>query len=164
MAIFDSIGSNSSSGGLPGALVRLVLRFFQFILALTVAGLYGTDLHHAHQQNKYTDGKWVFAEIVAGLAAVTVLVYGVPFFKSYWAFGWDWVMFALWTALFGLFGRIYIPAHPTPKQGGIHRMKNAVWVDLVNMLLWLVTASYATVIFLRNRGSGRTLHTGRAKV
>lgn len=92
MAIFDSIGERSSSGGLIGALVRLVLRFFQFILAITVAGLYGTDLHHANQQNKYTDGKWVFAEVVAGLAAVTVLIYGIPFFKSYWAFGWDWVM------------------------------------------------------------------------
>lgn len=42
-------------------------------------------------------------------------------------------------------------------------MKHAVWVDLVNMLLWLVTATYATVIWFRNR-QGRTLHTGRAKV
>lgn len=43
-------------------------------------------------------------------------------------------------------------------------MKNAVWVDLVNMLLWLVTAAYSTVIWVRSRGSGRTLHTGRGKV
>ncbi|KAK5109851.1 hypothetical protein LTR62_006458 [Meristemomyces frigidus] len=164
VAIFDTLAERSHSGGLIGALIRLTLRFFQFILAITVAGLYGVDLHHASQQHKYTDGKWVFAEVVAGLAAVTCLVYAVPFFKSYWAFGWDWCLFALWTALFGLFGKIYIPAHPTPKQAGQHRMKNAVWVDLVNMLLWLVTAVYATLIWWRNRGSGRTLHTGRGKV
>ncbi|KAK5111390.1 hypothetical protein LTR85_012164 [Meristemomyces frigidus] len=163
MAIFDTISNNSSSGGLHGALARLILRFLQFVLAITVAALYGIDLHHASQAHAYTDGKWVFAEVVAGLAAVTVLVYGVPFFKSYWAFGWDWVLFILWTALFGLFGSIYIKAHPTPKQGGQIRMKHAVWVDLVNMLLWLVTASYATVIWVRNR-QGRTLHTGRGKV
>ena len=70
----------------------------------------------------------------------------------------------LWTALFGLFGKIYIPAHPTPRQAGQIRMKHAVWVDLVNMLLWLVTACYSTFIWFRNRGSGRTLHTGRGKV
>lgn len=91
-AIFDALSTHSSSGGLPGALLRLVLRFLQFVLAITVAALYGIDLHHASKAHAYTDGKWVFAEIVAGMAAVTVLVYGLPFFKSYWAFGWDWVV------------------------------------------------------------------------
>ena len=68
----------------------------------------------------------------------------------------------LWTALFGLFGKIYIPAHPTPEQHGQNRMKSAVWVDLVNMLLWFITAVWLTVrYFTRNR---RTLHTGRATV
>ncbi|KAK4539144.1 hypothetical protein LTR36_001202, partial [Oleoguttula mirabilis] len=92
MPLLDHLTTHSSSGGLPGALARLALRTLQFILAITVAALYGVDLHHATQQHAYTDGKWVFAEIVAGLAAVTVLVYGIPFFKSYWAFGWDWVV------------------------------------------------------------------------
>jgi len=163
MAIFDTVGSHSSSGRLGGALARIVLRFFQFVLALTVAGLYGIDLHRAHEAHAYTDGKWVYAEVCAGLSAFTVLVYAVPFLKSYMAFAWDWVLFCLWTALFGIFGHIYIPAHPTPKQSGQIRMKHAVWVDLVNMLLWLITAIYATVIFFRHR-TGRTLHTGRGKV
>ena len=163
MSILSKVGENSHSGGLAGAIVRLVLRFFQFILALTVAGLYGVDLHHAHQKNGYADSKWVFAEVVAGLSAFTVLIYGIPFVKSYWAFGWDWLLFILWTGLFGVFGKIYIPSHPTPKQDGQIRMKHAVWVDLINMLLWFVTAVLSTVIFFRSRNS-RTLHTGRAKV
>ncbi|KAF2764323.1 hypothetical protein EJ03DRAFT_33120 [Teratosphaeria nubilosa] len=163
MAI-DFLTSHSSSGGLPGALLRIVLRFLQFVFALTVAGLYGVDLHHATQRHAYTDGKWVYAEVCAGLAAVTVLVYAVPFLKSFWAFGWDWIMFVLWTALFGVFGKIYIGAHPTPEQHGQIRMKHAVWIDLINMLLWLITASYSTLIFFRARRDGRTLHTGRAKV
>ncbi|KAK1070066.1 hypothetical protein LTR74_004463 [Friedmanniomyces endolithicus] len=164
MAPLDFLTTHSSSGGLPGALARLTLRFLQFVLAITVAGLYGVDLHHAQEAHAYTDGKWVFAEVVAVLSIVTVLVYAVPFVKSWWGFGWDWVLFILWTALFGLFGKIYIPAHPTPRQAGQIRMKHAVWVDLVNMLLWLVTACYSTFIWFRNRGSGRTLHTGRGKV
>lgn len=58
-----------------GSLVRLILRFFQFIFALTVAGLYGVDLHAAHQAHVYTDGRWVFAEVCAGLSAASVFVY-----------------------------------------------------------------------------------------
>ena len=42
-------------------------------------------------------------------------------------------------------------------------MKHAVWVDLVNMLLWLVTFVYGLVIWFRRRKSV-TLHTGRATV
>lgn len=42
-------------------------------------------------------------------------------------------------------------------------MKNAVWVDLVNMLLWLVTAVMGVVVFFMMRGN-RSLHTGRAAV
>lgn len=69
----------------------------------------------------------------------------------------------LWTALFGIFGKIYIPDHPTPEQGGQRRMKSAVWVDLINMLLWLVTCIYGIVIWMRRRNN-TTLHTGRAHV
>lgn len=58
---------------------------------------------------------------------------------------------------------MYIPANPTPEQSGQRRMQNAVWIDLVNMLLWLITAIYSTVIFFRGR-SGMTMHTGRAHV
>jgi len=160
MGILDKAVNRDGSGGFAGGLVRLVLRFFQFVLALTVAGLYGVDLQKAN----YADGKWVYAEVVAGLSAVTCLVYaGLFFLPSEKFFAWDWVLFILWTALFGLFGNMYIGEHPTPEQGGVRRMRNAVWVDLTNMLLWLITAIWGTVAFFRSRG-GRSLHTGRAKV
>ena len=68
----------------------------------------------------------------------------------------------LWTAVFGIFGKLYIHANAQGDKG-IERMKSAVWVDLVNMLLWLVTAVMAVVVFFMGRG-GRTLFTGRGKV
>jgi hypothetical protein len=36
-----------------------VLHFFQFVLAITVAGLYGTDLNRARTAGKYADSRWV---------------------------------------------------------------------------------------------------------
>lgn len=73
-------------------ILNLAIRFLQFVLALTVLGLYGTDLDNARKQGKYTDSKWVFAEVVGALAAVTALIYMLPLLKYYWTFGWDVVI------------------------------------------------------------------------
>ncbi|KAG9237914.1 hypothetical protein BJ875DRAFT_368992 [Amylocarpus encephaloides] len=150
------------------SIIHATYRTIQLALALTVVGLYGVDLHAANHQHKYSDGKWVFAVVVASLSAPTALVYiissllipailHVPFL-----FIWDTILFILWIALFGLFGNLYIHEHPEGNKG-IQRMKNAVWVDLVNALLWLVSASGMTVFWFKNRNS-RTRWTGRARV
>ena len=97
MAITDFLTDHSSAHGLPGALARFTLRALQFLFAIVVAALYGVDLHHASQAHAGTDGRWAFAEVVAVLSCVTCLVYGVPFVKSYWGFGWDWVLLFVFT-------------------------------------------------------------------
>ena len=79
-------------GGFVFFIVHTVLRFFQFVLACTVLGLYGTDLNNARIHGVKGDSKWVFAEIVGGIAAVTSLVYLIPILKWHIAFGWDWVI------------------------------------------------------------------------
>ncbi|PSS14857.1 hypothetical protein M430DRAFT_35720 [Amorphotheca resinae ATCC 22711] len=117
-----------------------VFRFIQMIFALTVCGLYGVDLHAAHKEHKYSDAKWVYAEVVASLSAVTALLYMIPIVARVpFLFVWDALLFILWIALFGLFGKMYIHAD-AQGDGGIIRMKHAVWIDLVNALFWLVSA------------------------
>jgi len=87
--MLDRLADYSSSGGAIGAIARAILRFFQFIFAITVAGLYGVDLQNAHKAHVGADSKWVFAEVVAGLAAFSCLIYAVPLLKSYWLWPWD---------------------------------------------------------------------------
>lgn len=140
-----------------------VLHFFQLILALTVAGLYGVDLDNARKAGKYADSKWVFAEVVAGFSAVTALVYFIPFvlrFSFIW--GWNLILFVLWIILFGVFGKMYINEDPEG-NADIQRMKNAVWVVLVNALLWLMAFVAYLGYWLRHR-ERRSRFTGRAKV
>ncbi|MCJ1485842.1 hypothetical protein MMC06_006017 [Schaereria dolodes] len=158
---FKERASNSSGGFVP-FIIHTTLRLFQFVLALTVLGLYGVDLNNARKEHKYVDSKWAYAEAVGALAAVTSLVYMVPIFKSYMVFAWDAVLFLLWLVVFGIFGKMYIREH-AEGDSGVRRMKNAVWVDLVNMLLWLISAVYGAVLFFKFRGN-RSLHTGRANV
>ncbi|TAQ83052.1 hypothetical protein B7494_g8624 [Chlorociboria aeruginascens] len=121
-------------------ILHCVYRFIQFVLALTVIGLYGVDLNNAHKHGKYTDGKWVYAVVTASLSAFTALIYGIPFVSHIGLlFIWDTILFILWIALFGLFGNMYIKEN-AEGDSGITRMKHAVWVDLVNALLWLFSA------------------------
>ncbi|KAK1769000.1 hypothetical protein QBC33DRAFT_513905 [Phialemonium atrogriseum] len=136
-----------------------VLHFFQFILAVTVCALYGVDLHRASSEGGHHDGKWIYAEVVGGLSALTALLYFIPFiirFAAVWI--WNAILFILWIALFGLVRSEVLKGH-TDSQ----RTKNAVWVVLASALLWLITGLGSFAYWWRHR-ERHTRFTGRGKV
>ncbi|KAI9860548.1 MAG: hypothetical protein M1824_003073 [Vezdaea acicularis] len=141
----------SMSGGIVGMAFRFCIRLLQFVMGLAVVGLYGTDLNNARLHGIYADPKWTYATVISALSAITCTIYFVPLVKSYIAFGWDALLCLFWLVVFGIFGKMYI--HEDPEgDAGIQRMKNAVWIDLINFLLWLTTAIYGGVLFKRYRG------------
>jgi hypothetical protein len=168
MAIFRSrsvssrTGFNGSKGSFALKLSLGLLHFITLILAITVCGLYGQDLNNAHKAHVYSDPKWAFAVVVGAFSAVTSVAYMVPIDLWRWFFPWDFILFFLWIVVFGIFGNMYIKTD-AQGDGGIERMKHAVWVDLVNMLLWLGVAVLHLVIWFRHR-QNKTLWTGRATV
>lgn len=140
-----------------------VLHFFQFVLAITVCGLYGVDLQRAANQGKYQDSRWVYAEVVGGLSVFTTIVLMIPFvlrFAVVWI--WNVILFILWIALFGVFGSMYIRENPEG-NADIVRMKNAVWVVLASALLWLISSVAHFGYWWRHR-ERTTRFTGRARV
>ncbi|KAI9852702.1 MAG: hypothetical protein M1838_005897 [Thelocarpon superellum] len=141
--------SSRSGGAMIAATTRAFFRLLQFIMALAVVGLYGTDLNAARMSNTTADPRWIYAETIAGLSAITSLIYMIPLVKSYLGFGWDTLLFILWVAVFGTFGKLYINADPAGDDN-IQRMKNAVWVDLFNLFLWFFSAIYGAITFFRS--------------
>jgi hypothetical protein len=139
------------------------MHFLQFVMAAAVAGLYGVDItNDLANEPCDVDSRWVYAVVMAALSMVaslihiwllclrkllvvtefigdSILLYVFPFHLTQ-----DCRLFAdrrlpyslLWLVLFGIFGKIYI--------GGGHtgRMNHAVWVDLLNLFLWLFTAGW----------------------
>jgi len=141
----------------------MVLHFLLLVLALVVAGLYGIELQRADEADKHGDNRWIYAEVVAGLSALTAILLMVPFmlrFMVVWV--WDFVLFVLWVALFGVFGKMYIHEDPEGNDA-IERMKSAVWVDLANAIGWLV-AALASFGYWWSHRERRSRFTGRAKV
>jgi len=111
---------------------------------------------------KLTYALQVYAEVTASLAAVTAALYIIPFTSRIpFLFVWDTILFIRWIALFGVFGKMYIGTRDD--DYGIGRMKNAVWVDLTNALLWLISACGMFVYWTKHRNN-KTRFTGRATV
>lgn len=99
------------------------------------------------------------------MSAVTCVLYFIPFVlrvAGVVAAVWDFILFILWIALFGVFGKMYI-GEDAEGVKGVQRMKNAVWVDLTSALLWLIATLAAFGYWWRHRET-RTRFTGRAKV
>lgn len=153
-----TLGTSLGASLTPTLILRIVLRFFQFVMGLTVIGLYAVDLDNARKQGKYVDSKWVWAVVCGTLGAVSSLA--LILLKSWFFFGVDALVFLCYLVAFGIFGKMFISENPEGNKG-ITRMKNAVWVLLTNMLLWLVSAIVGGFMFWKTR-KARTTHTGRA--
>ena len=90
-------------------------------------------------------------------------------------FAWEFILCILWLTLFGIFGKMYIGVYPSSDSDSskrdttssssssssstsglgdaskINRMRHAVWVDLVNLLMWVMTASWVLLRWLKTR-------------
>ncbi|SPO03740.1 uncharacterized protein DNG_06423 [Cephalotrichum gorgonifer] len=153
--VFNSLGT--------GYVLFSTLHVILIILAAVVAGLYGTDVGRGKRPDGFGDGRWVYAIVVACLSALTAALHLIPMvlrFMLVWV--WDFVLFILWIALFGIFGKLYIH-EPANGNGETKRMKAAVWIVLVNALLWLLAALASLGYWWRHR-ERRSRFTGRAKV
>lgn len=143
-----------------GTYARLVARFLQMLFAIVVIGLYAQDLRKAKSKGAGYDSKWMYATIVGTITCAWAFL--CCFVKSWYWFTGDLVSFILYLVAFGIFGKMYIHEDPEGNKG-IVRMKNAVWILLVNLLLWFFTTCYGAVIFWKNR-KALTPHTGRGQM
>lgn len=154
-------GRNKFSANISiGGVLRIVARFFQLVMGLTIIGLYAVDLDRAHKAGVYYDSKWMYATIVGAISSLVAIIFMLPLVKAWFFFYIDTVIFILYLTAFGIFGKMYIKEDPEGNTG-IIRMKRAVWIQLVNMLLWFGTAAYGATIFWKER-KARTLFSGRA--
>ena len=118
------------------------------------------DLHNAISSHAQAPTPWVYAEVVACLSILTCAVHTFSMVKhAAWGI-WDFVLFILWVALFGVFGSIYIGGRNTNFENAtsaLSRMKAAVWIDLVNMILWLASIVQGIAWFcVKGRKTRRT--------
>jgi hypothetical protein len=140
----------------PGSVARITIRLFQFVMGIVVIGLYAQDIAKAHKMEKYTDAKWAYATFCGATSAITAVVFMVPQVKAWLFFGADALIWFFYVVLFGIYGKMFIKEDPEGDKG-IVRMKRAAWIDMVNMVLWFITACYGGFIFYKYRKARTTL-------
>ena len=130
-------------------IIRAGLRTLQVAFALAVVILYAIDLKTATMQHAQADSSWIFAEVVAGLSIITCGLYSYLTIKHVLWCIWNGVLFILWATTLGRFASLYLSiANESlngPSTSSVPRMKAAIWIDLVNMLLWVVDLT-ATIV------------------
>ncbi|PLB45048.1 hypothetical protein P170DRAFT_502091 [Aspergillus steynii IBT 23096] len=155
---------NASKYNTYGAITRLTLRILQFTFAIVVAGIYGADLAHATKNNAHAHAEWIYAEFVVIVSALTAIAYLLaPRIHGAWAV-WDAVIVVLWVAQAGVFGTIFtadVNSGYEEATLSVARMKAAVWIDLMNLFLWLATTILGIVWGVRGRRRAGRAHKGR---
>ncbi|KAF9891176.1 hypothetical protein FE257_004740 [Aspergillus nanangensis] len=136
-------------------LLQMALRVLQFALGVAVIGLYGGTLNTAREDNSAPPSQWVYAVVVGFLGASTALVYlvlgmvmksrplGARQGTHLPLFLWESVLCVLLLVLFGLFGKMYIGVYGEKDGVDVKKMRRAVWVDLVMLVVWVGTAFWA---------------------
>ncbi|KAH8175370.1 uracil phosphoribosyltransferase [Sarocladium implicatum] len=156
---------------------RLAFRSMQFLFAIITIGFYGNRVDADRKDGEGYSAEWLYAIIVGGASSVTAILFvaaatlsSLPYIgsklkmlKAYRAFWWDLTLFIAWIVVFGIFAGIFLKrddddgSYKGAKTGA---MKVAVWMDLINAILWLVSGVYGGVkTFL-----GGKLEEGTAKV
>ncbi|KAM5349645.1 hypothetical protein ACJ41O_006150 [Fusarium nematophilum] len=157
---------------------RLVCRGLQFLFAIIACGFYGNRVAADDKADDGFSPEWILAIIVAGVSATTAILFvaatplgALPYigsrlklFKTYRAFAWDLILFIAWIVVFGIFAAIFLHRDSdNPYKGSsTGSMKVAVWIDMVNSLLWLASGLYGCVkTFLGDKADEMTDKVGQ---
>jgi hypothetical protein len=130
-----------------GLILYAMLRILQCIFALVVAILYGLDLQLATKSHARADASWVYAEVVAGMSMISCSMQ--MFFMTavwYWCLL-DALISILWLAQFGVCASLFLGGSPNDELAptSIDRMRAAVWVNLVCVVLWFSATMYGAI-------------------
>lgn len=141
------------------------LRLIQFALGLAVIGLYGQDIKPSESK---PDSRWVYAVVVGFLGSITTFTYLVlnllvmksrPLRERLGVrlpvFVWEAVVVVNWLVVFGIFAKLWLGnGHldgGEEKDGKEQRMRRAVYVDLVGLVLWGGSAAWMGIRWWRGR-------------
>ncbi|ETS81346.1 hypothetical protein PFICI_06348 [Pestalotiopsis fici W106-1] len=83
-------------------LFAMILRLAELVFAAIVAGINGAYLHSVHNTSSWSQGRFIYTEVVAGLAIFLALIWLLPFSGSFVHWPVDIFISILWFVAFGL--------------------------------------------------------------
>ncbi|KAL6875302.1 membrane-associating domain-containing protein [Trichoderma longibrachiatum] len=130
-------------------IVNIVLRAAELVFATIVAGVTGEHLHHFRHASSWSQGRFIYTEVVAALSMFFSLLWLVPFSWSFVHWPVDIILSLCWWAAFGLLvnllgnscGYIFDWDNVHPISGDqCGKFKADIAFTFLSALLWLVSA------------------------
>jgi hypothetical protein len=145
-----------------GTLTRAIVRALQFVVAIAILGIYGSDLcsfpSSFSPSTTRANTDWIFAMVVALLSILTCMIYCFFAKKHLIYIFWDFVMSVLYASLAGTFGMIYlghVDESDMMATTSLKAMRAGVGFALVAMVLWLISCVQRVMWSFRARNSAR---------
>lgn len=141
-----------------GLVVRTAFRTGQFVFAIVAMGLYGADLAYFSRTNQEAPSTWLFAEVLVAFSVLLCAAHCILTIKHLMWTILDSFLFLMWLVLAVLAGQAAFGGEDVqginPKN--THIMA-ALWIDLINMVLWLATLVEASLLCCTARTVRRKL-------
>ncbi|KAI0156976.1 membrane-associating domain-containing protein [Xylariaceae sp. FL1272] len=83
-------------------LVSIILRLAELVFAAIVAGLNGEYLHLVRHTSSWSQGRFIYTEVVAGISIFLALIWLFPFSGSFIHWPVDLLISITWFVAFGL--------------------------------------------------------------
>ncbi|KAI0454360.1 integral membrane protein [Xylaria acuta] len=83
-------------------LVSIILRIAELAFATIVAGINGDYLHEVRNASSWSQGRFIYTEVVAGIAIFFSIIWLIPFSGSFTHWPVDFLISVTWFAAFGL--------------------------------------------------------------
>ncbi|KAI1823442.1 membrane-associating domain-containing protein [Xylaria intraflava] len=83
-------------------LISTILRLAELAFAVIVAGLNGEYLHEVRHTSSWDHGRFIYTEVIAGIAIFFSLIWVFPFSGSFVHYLFDFVISIAWFVAFGL--------------------------------------------------------------
>lgn len=91
-------------------IVVFTLRLAELAFGAIVAGINGKFLHDSEGVDSWTIGRFIYAEVVAGISLFFALIWLIPFSSSLTNWPLDIFISLNWWAVFGLLVDVSLPA------------------------------------------------------
>ncbi|KAF3020298.1 hypothetical protein E8E14_013435 [Neopestalotiopsis sp. 37M] len=148
----------SLNGG-HGLIVRTAFRTGQFIFAIVAAGLYGADLAYFSRHNISADGTWIFAEVLVVFSVLLCAAHCIFTVKHLMWSLLDGAMALMWMVMAILAGQAVYGGDLVADvlDAKYTHAGAAIWINLINMVLWLATVIEASLLCCTARTVRRKL-------
>ncbi|KAI1428637.1 integral membrane protein [Xylaria sp. FL1777] len=141
-------------------LASIVLRVAELVFATIVAGLNGDYLHDVRHTSSWSQGRFIYTEVVAGIAIFFSLIWLIPFSGSFIHWPMDFLISVTWFIAFGLLvsyldgqcGAVFDWGNIAFRGDQCGKWKAVIAFSFLSAICWLVS-SIVGIIWVRDRES-----------